>query len=232
MTFFHHHINQPQTGITKYYLWTKNALSICVYHPWLRRLVATALVIIGTMGFINHHQQKVLVAKQTLYPGVPIDSTQVEIHTITVDHFPESMNLSLDDINHHYLTTPIRAGEFISKTQILDNLNAQEFLPQEINPAIVPLSLHDSSLLPALTPGRVIDIIAKRQNHSQNQGHHHDNVTQILASHAVVVSISNRSSTVNHNKIDESDAILYCAMSQADAQKTAENSSDISFILH
>lgn len=152
-----------------------NAFFLTIYNPALRKILAVILLSLGAMQIWQHATQqslKVVVAKHNLSPGIAITTDMILVREIKFDHLPASVLSDQKAVINKYVTVPVLAGEFITRTQILDNVAAENYLPSATNPRILPLAIHDLTIAKAIKPGQIVDIIAKlpRESLSNSSG--------------------------------------------------------------
>ena len=151
-----------------------------------RRLAAGALVILAAVIALRSDpdgdRTEVVVAARDLPSGVELTADDVRLENRTATTVPEGARSDIGPVVGATLAGPARRGEVLTDVRVLGPRLAESVAGPDAR--IVPLPLADSALLDLVRPGDVVDVLAA--------GSEPDSVTQLVATDAVVVLVSEK----------------------------------------
>ncbi|WP_018178488.1 SAF domain-containing protein [Jongsikchunia kroppenstedtii] len=185
----------------------------------IRRVAAAVLAAIGVTSAVvagrEPTQQLVYVAAHDLTPGTTLAATDLTTRQIASDSLPAGTASHIDEISGHTVTGPIRAGEILTATRLLNSRLPQSLLHRD-DARLVPVEPAGSAVIGLLRVGDVVDVLS--ENRSDTADLRDDpRATAVLARSAVVALIS---TAAGQNRGDGG-RVLLLAMPEHDAHIVA-----------
>jgi Flp pilus assembly protein CpaB len=159
-----------------------------------RRTAAGLLVVLSAVAALRPDpadgRADVVVAARDLSPGAALraDDLIVESHSATTT--PDGARSDPAELVGLTLAGPMRRGEVLTDVRVLGPRLAEASAGPDAR--VVPLHLADLALLDLLRPGDVVDVLAAS---SVTPGGDTDAPPRVVATNAVVVLVSERSSS-------------------------------------
>jgi Flp pilus assembly protein CpaB len=178
----------------------------------VRRAAAAVLVLLAALAAWRSDPQgahaDTVVAARDLAPGMPLSPDDIRIERRPAATLPDGAHSTPGAVLGAATAGPVRRGEVLTDVRLLGSRLAQAAAGPTAR--VVPLRLADVAVLDLVRAGDIVDIVGRSTSDTEA-------TPRVLATDAVVVSVSDRGNTLTAT----ADRVLLVALPAAAANTVA-----------